>query len=166
MTRKGKRKTKLFVETMFDLFDITQYDGLGQIKIEDGRKFLMHRQQKGLPGSIFGVNQKLNKTQGRNSTVAHRNGNCQGKKAYEEIKQRFDTYQFVTSETDDSSSQISGGDDDSVNSSIIVQQLSATVKTAATATVPTSRIILQILLPVSLKILTDDKSLREMAFTY
>lgn len=55
---------------MVELFDILQSDSLGQIKIEDVKNFLMHRRQKRRPGSVFGVNQKLNITQGRKSTEA------------------------------------------------------------------------------------------------
>ena len=46
------------METL-DLFDIAHSDAMGLMKIEEDKKFLLLQQQKGRPGSMLGVDQKL-----------------------------------------------------------------------------------------------------------
>lgn len=44
---------------MDDLFDIAHADALGQMKNEEDKNFLMLQRQKGRPGCMVGVDQKL-----------------------------------------------------------------------------------------------------------
>jgi hypothetical protein len=44
---------------MDDLFEIAHSDALGQMKNEEDKNFLMLQRQKGRPGSMVGVHQKL-----------------------------------------------------------------------------------------------------------
>lgn len=60
------------------------------------------------------------------------------KSTYEKMEQNFDTHQFATRETGNStsSSQNSGCDDHNENSSVVVQQISASAITTVATTVP------------------------------
>lgn len=48
-----------FMEKTEDLFDIAHSDALEHMKMEEIRKFLLRHCQKGRPGSMVGVDQKL-----------------------------------------------------------------------------------------------------------
>lgn len=135
---KEKEKRDLFVEKMDDLFDIAHSDALGQMKNEEDKKFLMLQRQKGRPGSMIGVDQKLKYKEER-ALKRSAMETARKKRTYEEMEQHFATHQPAAPKTDDStsSSQSSDGGDDSENSSIIVQKISPTAATAAA--VPTTR---------------------------
>lgn len=84
------------------------------------------------------------------------------------MEQHFSIYQLDISKTDDSTScnQSSDCGDDRENSSVLVQQMWATVTIASSTTVLTTRGTFQFLLSVSMKFLICAKWLIELKFTY
>lgn len=118
------------------IFDIAHSDALGQMKIEDDKKFLILQRQKGRPGCMIGVDQKLKYKEER-ALKRSAMERVRKKRIYEEMEQQFATCQPVIVKTDDStsSSQNSDSGDDSENSTII-QQISPTASTAVTVPAP------------------------------
>lgn len=128
---KEKEKRDLFIEKMDDLFDIAHSDALEQMKNEEDKTFLILQRQKGRPGSMIGVDQKLKYKEDR-ALKRSAMESVRKKITYEEMEQQFAIYQPVVLKIDDStsSSQNSDSGGDSENSTI-VQQISTTALTAA-----------------------------------
>ncbi len=134
---KDKEKRDIFVDNMDDLFDIAHSEAVEQLKNEEDKNFLILQRQKGRPGSMLGVDQKLKHKEERalRRTAME---TARRKRTYEEMEQHFGTHELSTSKTDysaSSSEDIDSGDD-SESSPAIVQQISTA---GAAAKVPTKR---------------------------
>ena len=83
-TGKEKEKGELFVETLDDLFAIAHSDAMGLMKIEEDKKFLLLQRQKGRPGYMLGVDQKLKQKEERALTRSEMQ-TARKKRTYEEM---------------------------------------------------------------------------------